>query len=85
MKPEHLYYKEVNAKDGAYYPRWASEYGLYMSELVDTVLKSVRHEEQAYNSCSGILHSCRELTYGLVEEAARKCVEMHSCKYIESP
>lgn len=81
MKPEHLYYKEVNAKDGAYYRRWASVYGRYMSELVDTVLKSARHEEQAYNSCSGILHSCKDLPHGLVEEAARKCVEMHACKY----
>lgn len=81
MKPEHLYYKEVNAKDGAYYRRWASVYGQYTSELVDAVLKSARHEEQAYNSCSGILHSCKELPHGLVEEAARKCVEMHACKY----
>ena len=81
MKPEHLYYKEVNAKDGAYYRRWASVYGKYMSELIDAVLKSARHEEQAYNSCSGILHSCKELPHGLVEEAARRCVEIHACKY----
>ena len=27
MRPEHLYYKEVNAKDGAYYRRWASVFG----------------------------------------------------------
>lgn len=27
MPPEHLYYKEVNARDGAYYRRWASVYG----------------------------------------------------------
>lgn len=81
MKPEHLYYKEVNAKDGAYYRRWAAVHGKYMSELIDTVLKSARHEEQAYNSCSGILHSYKELPHGLVEEAARRCVEMHACKY----
>ena len=24
MRPKHLYYKEVNEKDGAYYRRWAS-------------------------------------------------------------
>lgn len=81
MKPEHLYYKEVNAKDGAYYRRWASVFGPYMSELVDTVLRSAKHEEQAYNSCSGILHSCKEVPKALVEEAARKCVEIHACKY----
>ena len=38
MRPEHLYYKEVNAKNGAYYRRWASVYGRYMSELVGTSL-----------------------------------------------
>lgn len=81
MKPEHLYYKEVNAKDGAYYRRWASIFGTYMSELVDTVLRSAIHEEQAYNSCNGILHSCKDVPRALVEEAARKCVEIHACKY----
>jgi hypothetical protein len=81
MKPEHLYYKEVNAKDGTYYRRWASVYGEYMSELIDTVLRSAKHEEQAYNSCSGILHSCKDVSHGLAEEAARKCVEIHACKY----
>ena len=81
MKPGHLYYKEMNSMAGAYYRRWAGVYGSYMSGLVDTVLKSARHEEQAYNSCSAILHSCRDLPHGLVEEAARKCVEMHACIY----
>jgi transposase len=81
MKPEHLYYKEINSKDGAYYRRWAAVYGEFMSELIDTVLRSARHEEQAYNSCSGILHSCKGVSHGLAEEAARKCVEMNACKY----
>jgi transposase len=81
MKPEHLYYKETNARDGAYYRRWASVFGPYMSELIDTVLRSARHEEQSYNSCSGILHSCKDVSKALAEEAAHKCVEMHACKY----
>jgi hypothetical protein len=81
MKPEHLYYKEINARDGAYYRRWASVFGEYTSELIDNVLKSARHEEQAYKSCSGILHLSKDVAHGLVEEAARKCIEMHSCKY----
>ena len=38
-KPEHLYYKEVNAKDGAYYRRWASVFGEYTVRLIDTVLR----------------------------------------------
>jgi len=81
MKPEHLYYKDINAKDGAYYRRWASVYGEYTAELIDTILRSARHEEQAYKSCSGVLHMCKDLSHVLVEEAARKCVEMRTCKY----
>lgn len=81
MKPEHLYYKEVNARDGAYYRRWASAYGECTEELIDQVLRSAKHEEQAYNSCAGILHSCKGTPHGIVEEASRKCIEMHACKY----
>lgn len=81
MKPEHLYYKEVNARDSAYYRRWASAYGECTSELIDQVLRSAKHEEQAYNSCAGILHSCKGIPHGIVEEASRKYIEMHACKY----
>ena len=81
MPPEHLYYKEVNAKDGDYYRRWASVYGPNMSEFIDRMLKSSKHEEQSYNSCAGILHSVKDLPHGIVEETARQCIEMKSCRY----
>ena len=81
MKPSHLYYKDVNRKDGAYYRRWASAYGESTAELIDTVLRSARHEEQAFNSCAGILHMCKGVPHGLVEEASHKCVETNTCRY----
>jgi len=81
MRPEHLYYKEVNAKDGAYYRRWASVFGPNMSECIDRILKLPKHEEQAYNSCAGLLHSVKDLPHGIVEEAARQCIQMNSCRY----
>ena len=81
MRPEHLYYKEVNSKDGAYYRRWASVFGPSMSEFVDRLLKSSKHEEQSYNACAGILHSVKDLPHGIVEEVARQCIEMNSCRY----
>ena len=46
MPPEHLYYKEVNAHDGAYYRRWASVYGESMVTLIDRILRSSKHEEE---------------------------------------
>ena len=81
MKPEHLYYKEVNQKDGAYYRRWASIFGPNMSEFIDRILKSQKHEEQAYNSCAGLLHTVKNLPHGIVEETARQCIQMNSCRY----
>lgn len=81
MPQEHLYYKEVNAHDGAYYRRWASVYGDSMVTLIDRILRSPKHEEQAYNSCAGILHSCKDVPHRLVQEAADKCVEVNACKY----
>lgn len=53
MPPEHLYYKEVNAHDGAYYRRWASVYGESMVTLIDRILRSSKHEEQAYKIHEG--------------------------------
>ena len=81
MRPEHLYYKEVNQKDGAYYRRWASVFGPNMLECIDRILKSAKHEEQAYNSCAGLLHAVKDLPHGIVEETARQCIEMNSCRY----
>lgn len=81
MRPEHLYYKEVNAKDGAYYRRWASVFGPNMAECIDRILKAPKHEEQAYNACAGLLHSVKDLPHGIVEETALQCIQMNSCRY----
>lgn len=81
MPPEHQYYKEVNAHDGAYYRRWASVYGASMVTLIDRILRSSKQEEQAYNSCAGVLHSCKDVPHHLIQEAAEKCVDANACKY----
>lgn len=81
MPPEHLYYQEINSKDGNYYRRWASVFGPSMSELIDRILKSSKHEEQAFNACAGILHRVKAIPKGIAEEAARKCIEINSCRY----
>jgi protein-arginine kinase activator protein McsA len=81
MPASHQYYKMINAKDGDYYRRWATVFGTNMVVLIDTILKASRHEQQAYNSCAGILHSCKDIPRHYAEEAAQKCVEMKSCQY----
>ena len=81
MPPHHLYYKELNSRDGAYYRRWASSFGPSMSTLIESILKGARHEEQAYGSCNGVLHLCDGKPRHICESAAKKCVELRSCKY----
>ena len=81
MKPEHQYYHDVNSKDGSYYRRWAASYGPYTAKLIDNVLLVSEHEEQAYNSCNGMLHMCTNQSKLLVEEAAKLCVEANACRY----
>ena len=81
MKPEHLYYKEVNAKDGAYYRRWAATIGPYMAQMIDRILLAAEHEEQAYNTCNGILHMCTDESKLRVEDIAKTCIESNACRY----
>lgn len=81
MKPEHQYYKEVNTKDVDYYRCWASSIGPYMAKMIDCVLLAAVQEEQAYNSCNGILHMCTNQSKLLVEEVARTCVDSNACRY----
>ena len=73
--------KELNAHDGAYYRRWATVYGDAMVTLIDRILRGVKHEEQAYNSCKGILHLCNDVPRHIVEEAAQTCIDASACKY----
>ena len=81
MPPGHLYYKEINNKDGEYYRGRAKVFGPYMLKLIDAVLHSAAHEEQTYNSCNGILHSCDGISRLVAEEAARTCVTCNACRY----
>lgn len=81
MKPEHVYYKDVNSKDGDYYRRWASVFGENMSRFIEIMLHSQAHEEQAYNSCNGLLHACKNIPHYIVEEVALQCIETNSVFY----
>ncbi len=61
---------------------WASVFGPSMSELIESNPKILsKHEEQAFNACDGILHRVKAIPKGIAEEAARKCIEMNSCRY----
>ena len=31
--------------------------------------------------CAGLLHAVKDLPHGIVEETARQCIQMNSCRY----
>ena len=85
-KPEHMpsnhrFYAEVNSRNGDYYRRWASAIGPSMLAFVERMIASFDHEEQSYGSCNGVLHLCDGVPKAMADSAARKCVELNSCKY----
>ena len=81
MKPEHLFYREINSKDSDYYRRWAKAIGPYTAKLIDRILLSTEYEEQSYNSCNGILHMCTDKSPLLIEEVSKACIESNACRY----
>ena len=85
-KPEHMpanhrFFHEVNQRDSTYYLNWAEEIGSNMKQLIFTILKSAKHDEQMYISCNGILHMCEGVPRGICEEAAADCVRNRNCVY----
>lgn len=81
MPPAHRFYKEVNERDGNDYRNWARKFGNLTCQFIDRLLGRADHEQQAYNSCNGLLHVAEGYAYELVEEAARKCLEKGSITY----
>lgn len=81
MPKEHLYYKTVNSRNGSFYRSWAMKFGENMNTFIDLLLRSRDHEEQAYNSCMGILQTCEKQSRILVDEAASLCLRCNTVYY----
>ena len=75
MPKEHQFYKEVNEHNGSFYRSWAKKFGACTSRFIDLLLKKADHEEQAYRSCNGVLHTAESYPFARVEETARFCLE----------
>lgn len=81
MPKEHLYYRNINQHDGSFYRSWARKFGQNMWLFIDLLLKKSNHEEQAYNSCMGILQACEDTSYNVVEEVASTCLKSNTVYY----
>lgn len=57
--------------------QWAGEIGPHTSQLIQSVISSRQHPEQAFRSCLGILRLSGQYTHALMETA---CQEAHEAK-----
>lgn len=81
MPAKDRFYKEINEHDGDYYRRWGAAIGSNTARMIDIVLRSFQHEEQAYNSCNGILHMCTGVSKDIVESVSAECIQLNACRY----
>ena len=81
MPQNHQYYQRENFYDGNAYKNWAKNYGDNVYTLICKVIGSFRHEEQSYRSCNGILQLCKDNARGIVDAAAKACLDAHIHNY----
>lgn len=81
MPPSHQYYHIQNSLDGNAYRKWAKSYGDHVYQLVCKVIDSFDYEQQSYNSCNGILHTCKQYPKTYCDIAAEECLEHHTISY----
>ena len=61
--------------------RWASKTGPATEKLIQTVLGSRKHPQQAYRSCLGILRLGKSYGEERLEAACRRALMLGSCRY----
>jgi transposase len=61
--------------------RWASKIGPATEKLIQTVLGSRKHPQQAYRSCLGILRLSKPYGDERLEAACRRALTLGSCRY----
>ena len=61
--------------------RWASTIGPHTAALIDSVLRSRRHPQQAFRSCLGILRLADSYGEDRLEAAAGRAVELGANSY----
>lgn len=80
MPPSHQYHTQWTPTRIV---DWASKTGPWTSKVVETMLSSRQHPEQAYRSALGLLRLGQRAEVGAqrLENACRRAVEYRSCSY----
>jgi transposase len=61
--------------------RWASEIGPHTSQLIQSILSSRQHPEQAFRSCLGILRLSGQYAHPLMESACQEAYQDKTLNY----
>jgi transposase len=81
--PSHM--PESHRQAGEWSPqrlmRWAAKTGPATEKLIQTVLGSRKHPQQAYRSCLGILRLGKAYGDDRLEAACRRALTLGSCRY----
>jgi transposase len=63
--------------------RWAAEIGPHTAQLIQSILSSRQHPEQAFRSCLGILRLSGQYAQAYMESASQLAQEAKICNYRE--
>ena len=61
--------------------RWAGEIGPHTAQLIQAILSSRQHPEQAFRSCLGIMRLSGQYAQAQMENACRMAQEAHILNY----
>jgi len=81
MPPHHKAVHESRGFDGNRYRQWAKNIGENTYMVIETLLSSVKVEEQGYKSCMGILQLSKKYSDIILETACKRARELGSYTY----
>ena len=61
--------------------RWAGEIGTQTTQLIQSILSSRQHPEQAFRSCLGILRLSGQYVHPLMETACQEALQAKTLNY----
>ena len=81
MPKKHQGWKEIKGYNAQYFLNAAQKIGEATYWAVQRILISRVHEQQAYNSCRGILHLAKKYSEKRLENAALRCQPVEKVSY----
>ena len=78
MPPKH---KKAGEWTGERLVQWAGEIGPHTAKLIQSIISSRQHPEQAFRSCLGILHLSSQYARPLMETACQEACEAKTLNY----